>query len=176
MVSAIFLVHPRCPPPTRFTCRTEPHTDFRGVRQQAGDRRQATKWKLGVRKRREDSPTPSDIISLSLSSGMTSSSLDMADRKSSSESIPRETVVTGVGGAASAEDDEVAAKEAAAVVEVAAGGVLESTAEAAIFFLRGPESEGTEDDSFASAAFRFLVVGGIVPAFRGGWEVESTRA
>jgi hypothetical protein len=65
---------------------------------------------------------------------MISSSLDMLDTKSSSESIP----VTGVGGA-----DEAEAAEARIRLFGRASGV-------------------EEDDTVASAAFRFLVMGGIV--------------
>jgi len=65
-----------------------------------------------------------------------SSSLDTpADMKSSSESIPFEAVVTGVGGAAS------------------------GPAEARILLLGRVESE----DIVASAAFRFRVTGGMMP-------------
>lgn len=78
-------------------------------------------------------------MSLSVSSRPISSSLDAADRKSSSESIS--LVVTGVGGAGS------------------------EAAEATILFL-GPGSVGVEVDViFASAAFRFPLVGAIVTAF-----------
>lgn len=66
-----------------------------------------------------------------------SSSLERADIKSSSESIPFDAVVTGVGGAAS------------------------GPAEARILLL----VIGGGEDIVASAAFRFRVMGGMVPAY-----------
>lgn len=76
------------------------------------------------------------MSSLSLSSGSMSSSLETLDMKSSSESIaPVEAVVSGVGGAVS------------------------GPAEARILLFAAVVSE----DIVASAAFRFRVVGGMVP-------------
>lgn len=69
-----------------------------------------------------------------MSSCMISSSLDMLDTKSSSESIP----VTGVGGAAEPEAAEARTR------------------------LLGSASGMSEDDIVASAAFRFLVMGGMM--------------
>jgi len=80
-------------------------------------------------------PSASDMSSFSLSSGWTSSSLETADMKSSSESMPFDVVVSGVGGATS------------------------MPTEAIILLLGRTEFE----DIFASAAFRLRVVGGMVP-------------
>ena len=78
---------------------------------------------------RQDKPSTSERSSLSLSSGRMSSSLEIADMKSSSESM---LVVRGVGGA------------------------FWGPAEARILLLGR--------DVVASAAFRFRVEGGMVPA------------
>lgn len=89
------------------------------------------------------------MSSLSVSC-ITSSSLETVDKKSSSESIP----VTGVGGAASeglgsdAVVDDVCSEAAAAAAEARSR-------------LLGDLSV-LVDDIFASAAFLFLVVGGIL--------------
>lgn len=105
----------------------------------------------GAGKRREKhSPSPPDMSSFSLSSGRMSSSLETADMKSSSESIPLDVLVRGVGGAAS------------------------GPAEAMILLLGRAEVK----DIVASAAFRFRVVGGMVPVYRGegGSRVTGQRA
>jgi hypothetical protein len=83
-------------------------------------------------------PSPADNSSPLYSSCMHSASVDMPDMYSSSESMPTLVVVTGVGGAA--------------------GG---STAEATSLFW-GEASLSCEGEIVASAAFRFLVVGGIL--------------
>jgi hypothetical protein len=84
-----------------------------------------------------DQPSSLDM-SLSLSSGMMSSSLDTFEMKSSSESmVPSATVVTGVGGA------------------------LSGPAEARILLFGAVPAE----DIVASAAFRLRVAGGMVPAY-----------
>lgn len=85
--------------------------------------------------------------SLSVSSCIMSSSLDMLDTKSSSESMP----VTGVGGAAEAE-----------------------AAEARMTRLLGRASGVVEEDTVASAAFRFLVMGGMVSS-GGEGNVDGAR-
>lgn len=81
-----------------------------------------------------------------------SSSLERADMKSSSESMPLLAVVTGVGGAS----------------DLAAEAIL----------LVGTVS-GDWEDIVASAAFRFRVVGGMVPTVRearGGFpQVETEK-
>jgi hypothetical protein len=81
----------------------------------------------------EDVPSP-ETFSFSLSSCRTSSSLDIPDMKSSSESMLGLPAVRGVGGLA---------------------------AEAIFFF--GRDSNLTEDIA-ASAAFLFFDLGGMVPA------------
>lgn len=91
------------------------------------------------------------MSSLSLSSGSMSSSLETADKKSSSVSMaPLETVVTGVVGSVS------------------------RPAEARILLLGAV----TAEDIVASAAFRFRVVGGMVPVYVVGWELRpnATRS
>lgn len=85
-----------------------------------------------------DQPSPPDKSSLSLSSSAMSSSLESAEMYSSSESIGVDAVVKGVRGAAS------------------------RPAEALSFFL-GWESSLMVEDIVASAAFRFRVMGGMVP-------------
>lgn len=83
-------------------------------------------------------PSPADISS-PLSSCIISSSLERADMYSSSESMGILAVVTGVGGRA----------------------CLSATAAEAMTLLLGTSSLLAEV-IVASAAFRFLVVGGIV--------------
>jgi hypothetical protein len=85
-----------------------------------------------------DAPSPPERSSLSLSSSAMSSSLERADIYSSSESMPFDAVVNGVNGAAS------------------------RLAEARSFLL-GWVSSVEVEDIVASAAFRFRVVGGMVP-------------
>ena len=79
------------------------------------------------------------MSSFSLSSGRMSSSLETADIKSSSESIPLDALVRGVGGAAS------------------------GPAEAMILLL----GRAVDKDIVASAAFRLRVMGGMVPVYMG---------
>lgn len=88
----------------------------------------------------EGLPSPAEISS-PLSSCINSSSLERADMYSSSESIGLLAVVTGVGGRA----------------------WLSDTATEAMILLLGVSAEVI----VASAAFRFLVVGGIVAVFKG---------
>lgn len=87
------------------------------------------------------------MSSLSLSSIGISYSLETADMKSSSVSIPAldvVLVVTGVGGA------------------------ISRPAEARILLF----GAGAAEDIVASAAFRLRVVGGIVPAYTGRQELR----
>lgn len=95
---------------------------------------------------------------------MISSSVDMPDMNSSSLSIPAVLVVVvwGVGGAAA-----VVCLAAGAEVERGAAESVVVSATKAIFLFGAGWTSGTVD---ASAAFRFLVRGGMVAVF--GWETD----
>ena len=103
---------------------------------------------------------------------MTSSSLEATERKSSSESIAVAVpvVVTGVGGAASGSTWD--GESVAAVVEVVV--VVDAAAEAKTRCLLGALSD-LVDDIFASAAFLFLVMGGILAVVEGYTEGKRKR-
>ncbi len=100
---------------------------------------------------------------------MISSSLDMADMYSSSESIPLLAVVTGVGGAAATAVKAGACVSGWACVGAEPGpgegeGAVAAVRAAEAMTLLEGRSSLLAEVIVASAAFRFLVVGEIVAA------------